>query len=179
MMGRNEASQTCRTAGPGDETQRTEHVVAELRELQAQVAELGLGLGTQGVAAGGPEVGHGRTNGRVLLGRVLVDVAGVGDLALGSRVDAMDLARGEVLEQCESKFLRQGVDLGVLEELLARHVDVGDRGVLLQRSLAGHFLGEIVAGVEEFEEAANGLEVFVGKLDLTGLRVGTGLGKRS
>lgn len=46
------------------------------------------------MAAGGPEVGDRGTDGSILLGGELVDVAGIGDLALGSRVDTMDLARG-------------------------------------------------------------------------------------
>lgn len=45
------------------------------------------------MAAGGPERGDGGADRRVLLGRELVHVAGIGDLALGRRVDAVDLAR--------------------------------------------------------------------------------------
>jgi hypothetical protein len=147
----------------------TEHVVAELGELQAQAAELFLGLGAQGVGARGPEVGDGHADGRVVLGGVLVDVAGVGDLAFGGRVDAVDLARREVLEVREAELLRKGVDLSVLEELLARHVHLGDRGILLQRALPGHLLGEVVARVEELEEAPHRVDVFAGELDLAGL----------
>lgn len=84
--------------GQGRGSKRTEHVVAELGEFQAEVVELLLGLGAERVAARGPEVGDGHADGRVVLGRVLVDVTGVGDLALGRRVDAVALVRGQVLE---------------------------------------------------------------------------------
>lgn len=124
------------------------------------------------MAAGGPERGNGGADRRVLLGRELVHVAGIGDLALGRRVDAVDLARRQALEVGKAKLLGERIHLGVLEELVARHVDVGDRGVLLERALAGHLLGEVVARVEELEEAADGLNVLAGELDLAGLWAG-------
>lgn len=149
--------------------QHTEHVVTELGKLQAQAAELLLGLGAERVAAGGPERSDGGADRRVLLGRELVNVAGVGDLALGRRVDAVDLARRQALEVGKAELLGERVHLGVLEELVARHVDVGNRGVLLERALARHLLGEVIARVEELEEAADGVNVLAGKLDLAGL----------
>lgn len=151
---------------------RTEHVVAELGELETEAAELLLGLGTEGVAAGGPEVGDGHADGRVLGRRVLVDVAGVGDLALGGRVDAVDLARRQVLEAGQAELVGQRVHARVLEQLVARHVHLGDRRVLLERPLAGNLAREVVARVQELEEAADRVEVFVGEFDLARLFVG-------
>ena len=105
--------------------QLTENVVAELGELETQRAKLLLGLGAQRVAAGGPEVGDRGTHGGVLLAGVLVDVAGVGDLALGGRVDAVDLAAGQTPKFVHAELLCEGVDAGVFEELYARLVDFG------------------------------------------------------
>lgn len=121
------------------------------------------------MGAGSPEVGDGGTDGGVVLGGELVDVAGVGDLALGGRVDAVDLVGREVLEVGEAELLGDGVHARVLEKLLAREVDLGNRGVLLQRALAGNLLGEVIACVQELEEAAHGVDVFGGELDLAGL----------
>lgn len=42
----------------------------------------------------------------------------------------------------EAELLGERVDLGVLEQLVARHVHLGDRGVLLERALAGHLSGK-------------------------------------
>ena len=65
------------------EGKRTKHVVTELRELQAETAELLLGLDTQGVAAHGPEVGDRAADSHVVGRSVIIDVAGVGNLTLG------------------------------------------------------------------------------------------------
>lgn len=69
----------------------------------------------------------------------------------------------------EAELVGKGVDLGVLEKLVAGHVHIRDRGVLLERALTGDLFGEVVASVEEFEEAADGVEVLAGQLDLPGL----------
>lgn len=149
----------------------TENVVSELRVLQAKRFELGLGLGTQGVRAVGPEVGDRGANGGVALDGVGVDVSGVGDLALGRGVDAVDLGAGKVLERGDLKLLRQGVHASMLQELFATLVHLRDRGVGLERSLSGDLLGEVVASVEELEEAADTVNVFGGELDLAWLRI--------
>lgn len=149
--------------------QLTEHVVSELRELQAQAAELLLGLGAKSMGAGGPEVGNGGTNAGVVLLGVLVDVAGVGDLALGGGVDAVNLGGGKLLEVGQLELLGEGVDAGVLEQLIARLIDLGDSGVLLELTLAGNLLREVVAGVEELEEAADGVEPVLAQVNGAGL----------
>lgn len=116
-----------------------------------------------------PKVGHGRADGRVVLGGELVHVASVRDLALGGRVDTVDLAARKILEVGETKLLGDGVHARVLEELVAREVDLGDGGVLLERALARNLLGEVIACVQELEKAPHGVDVIVGKLDLAGL----------
>jgi hypothetical protein len=146
-----------------------QHVVAKLRVLQAQRLELVLGLGAQGVRARGPEAGDGRADGGVVGDGVGVDVAGVGNLAAGRRVDAVDLGGGERLEGAEAVALGEGVDARVLEQLVARVVDLGQAGVGLEDALAGDLAGEVLAGVEVLEEAADGVDVVVEELNLAGL----------
>ena len=153
------------------EQRHTEHVVAELGELQADGAELVLGLGAKGVTARGPEVGNRSADRGVVLAGELVYVARVSNLALGRRVDAVDLARGEVLEMGQTELLGKSVDLGVLEKLIAARVDLGNRWVLLKRALARDLLREVVARVQKLEEASNGIDVLAGELNLAGLCV--------
>jgi hypothetical protein len=81
----------------------------------------------------------------------------------------VNLAGREVLEVRQTELPGEGIDLGMLEQLVARHVDIGDGRVLLERALAGHLLGEIVARVEELQEAANGVDVLVGEFNLASL----------
>lgn len=147
----------------------TEHVVSELGELQAEGAELLLGLGAKSVAASGPEAGDRGTNAGVVLLGELVDVARIADLALGGRVYAVDLGGGELLELGHLELLAQGVDAGMLQKLITRLVDLGDAGVHLELALAGNLLGEVVASVEELEEAADGIEVVLAEVDGAGL----------
>lgn len=133
--------------GSKDTTQLTKHIVTELRELQAERTELVLGLGTQSVAARGPEVGDWRAHRGVVLAGVLVDVTRVCDLALGGRVDAVDLAAREALELVHAEPLGYRVNARVLEQLLARLVDGRQGGVRLEQALARQLLGEVVASV--------------------------------
>ena len=120
----------------------------------------------------GPEAGDGRAHRRVVGARVRVDVAGVGDLALGRRVDAVDLGARECAQGADAELLGEGVDARVLEELVARVVDGRRRRVVLEDALAGELLGEVLARVEELEEAADGLGCFVGEFDRAGLEEG-------
>lgn len=121
------------------------------------------------MGAGSPKVRNGSADGRILFGAILVDVAGVGNLSLGGRVDAMDLARREALEMGKPKLLRKRVDLGVPEELLACHVYLRDRRVPFERALAGDLLWKVVACIQELEERPHCVDVFVGELYLTRL----------
>lgn len=88
---------------------RTENIVSELGVLQAETAELGFGLGSQSVAAGRPEIGDRGADRRVVLVGVGVDVASIGDLALGCGVDAVNLAGGKALELLHAKLLSQRI----------------------------------------------------------------------
>lgn len=147
----------------------TKHVVSELRELETQAPELGLGLAAQGMTPGSPEVGDRCADGRVTDASVLVDVASVCDLALGGRADAVDLRRGEVLELLKPELLGKCVDARVLEKLIAGVVDLGLGGVGFERPLTGHLAGEVLARVKELEEAPYCVDVFVRELYLAGL----------
>jgi hypothetical protein len=53
----------------------------------------------------------------------------------------------------------------VLEQLIARFVDGRGLRVALEFAGAWSFTGEVVARVEEFEKAANSIEVFVYQVD--------------
>lgn len=112
-----------------------------------------------------PEAGNRRAHRRIVLAGVGVCVAGVGNLALGGGVDAVDLGLGEGLEVLNTKLVGQGAHAGVLEELVACVVDGGGGRVVLEDALAGELLGEVLARVEVFEEAAYSLNVLVRKLD--------------
>lgn len=147
----------------------TENVVAELGVLQAEGLELGLGLGAKGVGAAGPEVRDGGADGGVGLGGVRVDVLGVRDLALGGGVDAVNLGAGEGAQGGHAELVGQRVHARVLEQLDAVLIDLGEGRVRLERARAGQLLGEVLARVQELEEAADGLDVLFGELDLAGL----------
>lgn len=82
----------------------------------------------------------------------------------------MNLGAREGLEAFDSKLLGEGVDAGVLEELVAAVVDGGDGGIGLKDALAWELLGEVLARVEVLEEASDGVDVVFGELNLTGLR---------
>lgn len=148
---------------------RTQNVVTKLRVLQAQALELGFGLGAEGMRARGPEAGNGRAHRGVVAGRVGVHVAGVGELAPGRRVDAVDLGRGELLEELHAELLGEGVDARVAQEVVARVVEPGHAGVVLELALPGDLAREVLARVEELEEAAHGVVVFFGELNLSWL----------
>lgn len=57
----------------------------------------------------------------------------------------------------------------MFQELFASLVHIGQRRILFERTLALYFSGEVVARVEELEEAADGIGFFVGELDLSRL----------
>lgn len=78
----------------------------------------------------------------------------------------MDLGAGEAAQAGDAELLGEGVDAGVLEELVARVVDLGLRGVLLEDALPGELAREVLARIEVFEEAAGRIDVFALELDL-------------
>ncbi len=77
------------------------------------------------MTAGGPEVGHRSADVYIVCVGVLVDVAGVCDFALGSRIDAVYLAAREALQLLYPKLLGYGIDSCMLEKLLSGLVDGG------------------------------------------------------
>jgi hypothetical protein len=70
-----------------------------------------------------PEARDGSADRSVVIASKSVDVASVCDLALGGRIDAVDLRAREGLESSDTKLLGEGVDTGVLEQLVATVVD--------------------------------------------------------
>ena len=97
----------------------------------------------------------------IILIRMGIHVSRVRDLALGSRVHAVDLRGGKTLELWEVKGFGEGVDAGVLQELVSILVNGGHGRIAVEIAGAGQLAREVVACVEEFEEAADGVEVFV------------------
>ncbi len=81
-----------------------------------------------------------------------VDVSRVRQLGDGGGGDEVDFGVGERLEGRHGEFLREGVHLGVSEELVAGLVDGRGGWVSLQGS-RGEFVREVFACVEVFEEA--------------------------
>lgn len=57
----------------------------------------------------------------------------------------------------------------MLQELVARVVDLGESRVRFQSSLARDLLRKVLAGVEEFEDAADGVDIFIRKVDVARL----------
>lgn len=150
----------------------TQNIVTKLGLLQAQVLELILGLRTEGVGACGPEAGDGGAHRGVVGARVGVNIARVGELALGRRVDAVDLGLGELLQELHAELLGEGVDARVAQQVVARLVDARHARVMLEHALPRYLAREVLAGVEELEEASHGVVVFLGELNLSGLHVG-------
>ena len=111
------------------------------------------------MTSAGPETGHRCPNDGIVFRCVSIHVACVCDLSLGSRVDAVDLARGEILQVRHAESIGQGIYACMLEQLVAGLVDRGNRWIDLERSLAWYLLGEVIASIEELEEAADSFEV--------------------
>lgn len=123
------------------------------------------------MGAGGPEARDGHTDRGVVRAGVGIHIASVCDLALGGGVDAVDLCAGEGLETVNAKLVGEGVDARVFEKLLAAVIDGGESRVRFEDALAGELFGEVLAGVEVLEEAADSLDVEVGQLNLTRLGI--------
>lgn len=81
-----------------------------------------------------------------------VHVPRVRQLGDGGGGDEVDLGVGERLQRRHGEFLREGVHLGVLEELVAGLVDGRGGGVGLEVA-RGQSVREVFARVEVFEEA--------------------------
>ena len=92
------------------------NIIRKLRELEAHSLELRLGVVTQGVAARGPECSNGLPDSRILWVALLVYVAGVRELALGSGCGTVNLRVREGLEVGKLQAVGQCVDLGMYEQ---------------------------------------------------------------
>lgn len=117
------------------------------------------------MAALAPEAGDGLPDRGVVAARVPVHVAGVRELGDGGRGHEVDLGVRERLERGQGELLRQGVDLGVLEELAARLVQGRGGGVRFEGA-GRELVREVLARVEVFEEARRRFEVVVLEVDV-------------
>lgn len=147
------------------QSERTEHIVSKLRKLQTHLPKLILGLTPKRMTPRRPEVHHRRPNSDVILIRMGIHIPRIRDLALRRAVHAVDLRASERFQVGERERVGEGVDAGVLEELIACFIDGGRVGVALQIAGVGELAREVVACVEEFEEAAHGVQVFVYEVD--------------
>ncbi len=82
----------------------TKNIVTKLGELQAQLLELIFDFCAQSMGSRSPEAGNRRAHLGVVLGGELVDVAGVGNLALSRRIDAVNLGACQPLENVDTVF---------------------------------------------------------------------------
>ena len=153
-----------RKLGPG-RVVRTQNIVTKLRELQTHHPKLLLRLRPERMTPRRPEIRHRRPDRRVVLLRVRINVPRVRDLALSRAVHTVDLRGRQALERRQRQHLAERVDARVLEELVACLVNAGDGRVDFELAAAGQPAWEVVACVEEFEEAADGLDVLVYQVD--------------
>ena len=72
----------------------------------------------------------------------------------------------------------QCVDARVLQQLVAALVDFRCIGVLLEVASAGYLAWEVVAGVEELEEASDGIEILVNEVNSALLVTHISIGSR-
>jgi hypothetical protein len=96
-----------------------------------------------------------------------IHVSRIRYLSLGRRIYAVDLGASERLEGWQVKCFTERVDTSVLEKLITSLINERGRGVALEIAAAGDFAREVVTCIEEFEEAADGIQVFVYKVDST------------
>jgi hypothetical protein len=78
---------------------------------------------------------------------IAVDVAGVGNLALGRGVDAVNLGACQGLEPVDTVLLGDCVDARMLEQLVATVVDRGKAWIGFEDALSWQLPGEVFAGV--------------------------------
>ena len=152
-----------------------------MRELETHATELVLSLVTQHIAAISPEGRDGPADGGVGHVGLLVDVAGVRDLARRRALGAVDLGVRERAQRRQPEARGERVDARVPQDRVARavrHVELrvgfecgggGGRGPEEAR--------EVFARVEVFEEAAHGVGVFGGEVDDAGGAGGGGGGE--
>ena len=111
-----------------------------------------------------PEARDGLPNRDVLPLGVAIHVPRIRQLGHGGGSDEVDLGVGERLEGGHGELLGEGVDLGVLEKLVAGLVD-GRGGRVGLQVARGELVGEVFARVEIFEEAGCRVQVVVLEVD--------------
>lgn len=136
----------------------TNDIEGELWELQAHLSELILRLSSQHMRPVRPEASNRLPDGIILLWCGSIDVSGICDLTLGTRLDAVDLAVSQLLELGHAELVSQDVDASVLEELVACGVEIWGGWVVDEAVGVGDLLWEVLASVEELEEASDGIE---------------------
>ena len=77
----------------------------------------------------------------------------------------MDLGGCKALEMRQMERFAEDIDASVFEELITGFVYGWDGGVVLELAGTGELPREVVACVEELEEAAYGVKVFVTQID--------------
>jgi len=92
-------------------------------------------------------------------------ISGICDFSLGGRIDAMDLGGSQGLEFGECEFFGKSVDSGVLKKLVSGFVNIWCVCVALEISRSGDLAREVFARVEELEEASDGIQIFVNKVN--------------
>lgn len=121
------------------------------------------------MTARSPELGHRGANGSVVLVCVCVNIASVCDLALGCRIDTMNLAGRQTLELFRAKLLCQGINARMLQQLIARLVYGRYARLVFELARARDLLGIVVAGIQKLEEASYGVNVVARELNLSRL----------
>jgi len=125
----------------------------------------------QAVGPCGPESSDGLADSVVLWVGLLVDEAGVCELALCGGGGAVDLAVRERLELGKLQAVGEGVDARVHEEAEAFVVGGGLARVLFEGRVTGwgRLLGEVLARVEVLDYGAHGVDVAVREDNPAGL----------
>jgi hypothetical protein len=120
---------------------------------------------TQDMRTRSPKRSHRLTDTLIRSLCVALDVARVFDFAAGGGLGEVDFLVGEGCEGGHAEALGECVDAGVAQEGHTFGVWDGDFGVGFEGGAAEG--GEVVAFVEEFEEAGGCGQVFIGEFDAT------------
>ena len=118
-----------------------------------------------------PEVGNRRSDSLIILGGIGIHISGICKLALGGRVDTMDLASRKRLQGGQLQGLGQSIDSSMLEELIASLVNLRSAWIFLQITGSSYLAGKVIACVQKFEEASDSIQLLVYKVNATFLAI--------
>ncbi len=107
----------------------TQYVVTKLRIFETHRAEVVFGFVAQDVAAMGPERSDGFADGDVRARGVRVDVAGIGNLSLGRRVDAVNLRMRQGLQVLRMNRLARCTHIQLGGGSADRHAELPCEGI--------------------------------------------------